>query len=777
MSAAGEPTEKQVYEFGPFRLDPARQTLRRDGEPVALAPKAFQLLLTLVRHGTETVSKDELMKAVWPDTFVEETNLTRNIFALRRVLGESEPTRYIITAPGRGYRFAEGVRLISEREVSIVSASRSTVVVDVEKTTSRTWVWIGLGIFLAVVAVGLVFLTRRGPGLTERDTIVIAEFANSTGDSVFNGTLRQGLEVQLEQSPFLRMLPEARVRRTLAQMGQATDARLAGETARELCERTGSVATVEGSIAMLGSQYVLGLLAKNCHTGAVLDQEQEQAPRKEDVLNALTLMASRFRRRVGESLASVQKYSTPLEATTSSLEALNAYSAGWRALAVHGAIAALPFFRRATELDPNFAMAYASLGRMYADLDQPDLAMANVERSWQLRDRASDAERMYITVAYQMLGTGNMEAAQQAAEMWARTYPREPRAHVVLAGMISKSAGRYENGVAEARKAVELDPEFWVGYGSLAVNNLYLGRVQEAENALRAALARGLDSDELVMFAFDIAFVKGDRATLETLAARAHARPGGENWMSAREGFVAAFSGHLSSARAFSQRAVLQAQQAGQPERASLWEAGAAVREAWFGNKTPAKEHALAALKLGHDREVEYGAAIALSLSGDVARAEALVHDLETRSPDDTCVRFSYVPVIRALLDLNRGNSEGALEDLQVAVPHELGSPRSAISGFFGALYPIYVRGLAYLAADHAAEAAADFRKILDHPGIVVSDPIAALSHLQLGRAYARMGDRTKARSAYQEFLTLWKDGDRDIPVLKQGESEFRNLQ
>jgi eukaryotic-like serine/threonine-protein kinase len=443
---------------------------------------------------------------------------------------------------------------------------------------------------------------------------------------------------------------------------------------------------------------------------------------------------------------------------------------------MRGASASLPLFRRATEIDPEFAMAHASLGRIYADLDQSDLAAGSITRAWQLRERASDHEKFFITANYQMLVTGNLEAAQQTCEAWAQAYPRESRPHDMLSGIVHKTPGRYEKALAEAQKAIELDPDFWVGYYSLGLMNVYLGRWEAGESTLSAAAARGLDSDEFIMLAYDIAFLKDDKAGMEREAARARARPGGENWMSAREAFVAAYSGHLQEARNISHRAVLQAQQAGQPERASLWEAGAAVREALFGDATAAKERALDALKLSRDREVEYGTAFVLAMSGDSSRAQGLADEMQKRFPEDTSVRFSYVPVVHALLALHHAKPERALELLQVATPHELGVPRSTISGLFGALYPVYLRGQAYLAMKKGREAAAEFQRILDHRGIVVSDPIGALARLQLGRALAMSGDKTKAKSAYQDFLNLWKDADPDIPILKQAKAEYAKL-
>ena len=778
MSASETQIGKELYEFGSFRVDPAKQSLLHDGEPVPLTPKAFQLLLVLVRRCNQIVTKDELMKAVWPDTFVEETNLSRNIFALRKALGATEQNRFIITVPGRGYRFSEQVRLISEPEFTIVAASRSKVQVQVRETKPWAWILVAAAIVVAIAAGAVRFLMPRRAVLTEKDTVVLADFANSTSDPVFDGTLRQGMEVQLEQSPFLSLVPEQRVRRTLVLMGQSADAHLAGEAAREVCQRTGAAVVVEGSIAPLGTDYVVGLRARRCSTGEVLDEEQEQVARKEDVLNALTHIASRFRSRIGESHTSVQEYSTPLaEATTPSLEALRAYSAGWQIHAVHGASAALPFFRRATEIDPQFAMAHASLGRIYADLDQSGLAAASIARAWQLRERASEREKFFITANYEILVTGNLEAAQQTCEAWARAYPREERPHTMLAGAVHKLPGRYEKALAEARKAIELDPDFFVSFYSLGVLSVYLGRLQDGEAALQAAAARGLDADEFIMLAYDIDFLKDDRAGMEREAARARARPGGENWMSAREAFVAAYSGHLQNARIISRRAVAQAQQAGQPERAALWAAGAAAREVLFGNKEPATEWAQSALELSTDRDVEYGSALAFAIAGDSSRAQALANQMEKQFPEDTAVRFNYLPTLRALLALNRAEPRQAVELLQGAAPHELGVPYSAVSGLFGALYPVYVRGQAYLAANKPAEAIAEFQKILDHRGIVVDDPIGALAHLQIGRAYAMAGNKAKAKTAYQTFLTLWKDADPEIPILKQAKAEYAKLQ
>jgi eukaryotic-like serine/threonine-protein kinase len=679
------------------------------------------------------------------------------------------------------YQHASDVRTDLQRLKRDTDSARLLISARAGAATGirRLWKVIVLAAVAAVAlsAGGYLYL-HRAPKLTDKDTIVLTDFANTTGDSVFNGTLRQGMAVQLEQSPFLSLISDQRIQHTLRLMGRSANAQLTPELAREICERTGSAAVLEGSIATLGSQYVLGLRAKSCRTGDILDDELAQAAKKEDVLNAVTQIASKFRTRVGESLSMIQQHDTPLaEATTPSLEALEAYSEAWRVHFSSGAAPALPFFKRATEIDPNFAMAYASLGRIYADLDESDLSAESTARAWQLRDHTSEREKFFITANYDTLVSGNLEEARQTCETWIRTYPREALPHTLLSGYISKSTGQYEKAAAEAGKAIKLDPDFGIAYYSLAANDAYLNRLEEAENTLRRAAGRGLEIDEFIMLGYDVAFLKGDHAAMEREAARARERSGGEIWISNHEAFARAYSGHLQQARSLTRRAVDGAQQGGQWERAALWEAGAAVREAIFGNTPEAKKQAIAALALSSDREVEYGAAFALALSGDSSKSQALADDLEKRFPEDTCVRFSYLPALRARLALSRGNASRAIEMLQAAVPHELGVQRSTIHALFGALYPVYVRGEAYLAEGQGADAAAEFRKILDHRGIVISDPIGALAHLQLGRAYALLGDKTRAKSAYEDFLALWKDADVDVPILKQANAEYAKLQ
>ena len=789
MSPSESPKVKELYEFGPFRVDPEKELLVRAGEPVPLTPKTFQILLVLVRHSQEVVTKDELMKAVWPDTFVEEANLSRNIFMLRKAMGDGqENNRYVITVPGRGYRLAETVRVVAEQEVRIVAARHSTVQVEIKET--KPWRWISIAVAAIVVVASVVGwrVFDHRTVLTEKDAIVLADFANTTGDPVFDGTLRQGLAVQLEQSPFLSLVPENRVQQTLHMMSQPADARLTPQLAREVCQRIAGAAVLEGSIASLGSQYVLGLRAEECRTGKVLDDELAQAARKEDVLNALSQMASKFRSRAGESLATIGRYDTPLdEATTPSLEALQAYSMGWKIAWMNGGDASLPFFKRAVEIDPKFAMAYGALALMYGSTGESNLATENIRKAYELRDRASEKERLFILAYYDGRGTGNQEKAHQTCEAWELTYPRDREPHAFLSGFVDLVLGKYDDAGKEAERVVELEPDIALGYFHLGRHYLYVNRLDDAENILGRASEHKMEHPFLSLLRFELAFLKNDATAMQREVAAAQGKPGIEDWMSDWQASALAYSGRMQDARNWSQRASNLAQQTGHRERAALFEIRSALWEAFVGNTSRARKTALAAFALASNREVRYGTALVLAMSGDSSRAQSLADDLERDFPEDTSVRFYYLPEIRASVALSRGDTSKAIEFLQIAVPYDLGMPRSATFAEFGALYPVYVRGQAFLAARRGAEAAREFQKIAEHRGITIGDALGGLAHLGLARAYALQAQtaegrdadasRARARAAYQDFLTLWKGADPDIPILKQAKAEYAKLQ
>ncbi len=643
---------------------------------------------------------------------------------------------------------------------------------------ARSWKWVAV---VAAAVMGIFaarsFYLHRAPKLTNKDTVVLADFTNSTGDPVFDGTLRQGLAAQLEQSPFLNLVSEDRIRQTLRLMGQPVGARLTPEIAREICIRTGSAAVLEGSIATLGSQYVLSLRARNCGTGDELDEEQVQAAKKEDVLNALSQIANRFRSRVGESLATVRTHDVPLaEATTPSLEALRDYSSAWKVAFSQGSAAAVPLLKRAIEIDPKFAMAYAYLGRLYGDIGESTLARQSVTQAYQLRNRVSDRERYFITFAYDRQVTGNLEKARETADLWTQAYPRDDTPHSLLSGGVSDAFGEYQKAAGEGRKAIELNPDGPFGYSNLALNDIFLDGLNQAEDAIHRADARKLDIPDFLVERFDIAFLKNDRTGMKRALALSEGKLEAEDWVADRRAHALAYYGRLRQARGMSRHAEELAEQTSQRERAAQYEAAEAVREALYGNGIEAKRSAMAALALSKGRDVEYGAAFALAEAGDSSSSQELAGDLASRFPEDTLVKFSYLPTLRALLALDRGNPASAIELLRTAGPYELGFPSADDAAYIGPLYPVYVRGQAYLALRQGSKAAAEFQKILDHPGIVISDPIGALAHLEMGRAYALSGDEPKAKTAYQSFLALWKQADPDIPVLKQAKAELSAL-
>jgi DNA-binding winged helix-turn-helix (wHTH) protein len=768
-----------LVRFEDFELDLRSYQVRRSGDTLRLERIPMEVLFLLVERRGQLVTREEIIEKLWgKNVFLDTDNaINTAIRKIRQVLKDDpEQPRFIQTVTGRGYRF---IGQISEAVVPPAQAPAQEQ--PAPTGIGKRWkLIVPATVAVLALSVGGYFYLHRAPKLTDKDTIVLADFNNTTGDSVFDGTLRRGLAVQLEQSPFLSLISDERIQQVLRLMGKPADARLTPEIAREICERTASAAVLDGSIASLGSQYVLGLRAEDCRTGDVLADEQVQVARKEEVLNALGQIATRFRSRVGESLTTVKKYDIPLaEATTPSLEALKAYSEGWQVSFSSGSAAALPFFKRAIEIDPNFASAYAALGRMYGDIGESVLSAVNTSRAYQLRDRASDQERFFISLTYDLQVTGNLEKAQQTCELWMQTYPRAWLPHALLAGGVYPSIGKREESVEEAKIALGIDPDFSIGYSLLADSYLALERTAEAERTLQRASERKLDIPDFYVQRYVIAFLKDDKTGMEREAALAREKPGVDDWMSNAEAFVSAYSGHLKEARKMSERAVDLARKAERRDTEALYEADAAMREALFGNTLAARQRAGAAVELSKSRDVEYGAAFALALAGDSSRSQGLTEDLARRFPEDTIVRFTYVPTIRALVALKHSQPSKAIELLQTTISYEGGTPIEGGSEFFlgaGTLYPAYVRGLAYLATRQGAEAAAEFQKILDHRGIVICDPIGALAHLQLGRAYALLVDKSKANSVYQDFLTLWKDADPDIPILKQAKAEYANL-
>jgi serine/threonine protein kinase/tetratricopeptide (TPR) repeat protein len=665
------------------------------------------------------------------------------------------------------------------------SDSARTVIVPKElevkafpKTTRLHWGAVTASMLLvAAIAVGgWLFFSRKAHALTDKDTIVLADFTNTTGDTVFDGTLRQGLSVQLEQSPFLSIISDQQIQQTLQMMGQKPDVKLTPEIARELCQRTASEAVIEGSIEKLGDDYVVGLNAINCHTGEVLAREQITSEDKAHVLAALGKAAREMRGKLGESHATLAKYNTPLEqATTSSLEALQAYSMGWKNMAGGDRPASVAFFQRATHLDPKFAMAYALLGVIYSRSGESGLGAENTRKGYELRERVSEHERLHIESNYYYFVTGDLEKARQSFELWAQVYPRDFTPYTAL-GLISRALGQYDQALPQALTALRLGPERTANYANLAMAYIMLNRFGEARGPVEEAQAKKLDSPYLRVSLYQLAFLQNDAGGMAQQVTWAAGKPRVEDDLLDLEANTSAYSGRLREAREFFRRAADSAERAGEKETAATYFALSGLLEALFGNAEEARPRATLAMRRSAGRDAQYGAALALAYAGDDARAQALTDDLGKRFPEDTIVQFNYLPTLRARLTVGKGNASEALESLRAATPYELGQTTSGTYGWT-ALYPVFVRGEAYRAARQGSEAAAEFQKILDHRGVVLNEPIGALAHLQIGRAYAMQGDTAKAKVAYQDFLSLWKDADRDIPILKEAKAEYAKLQ
>jgi serine/threonine protein kinase/tetratricopeptide (TPR) repeat protein len=700
-----------------------------------------------------------------------------------------------------------------KHEVESGNITRSDFVPQPRPSRFR-WKELAAGSALLVVLLILVawyYAARPAHALSRMDTIVLADFNNKTGDPIFDDTLRQGLAAQLQQSPFLSLVSDQRIQQTLRLMGRSPDAKLSSAIIGDLCQRAGSKAYLSGSISNLGTQYVIGVNAVNCQTGDYLAQEQVTANGKENVLKALGEASTKLREKLGESLKTVQKLDTPIEqATTPSLEALQAYSMGRQTMQGKGDYtAAIPLLKHSIELDPKFAMAYAMLGTSYHNIGEKKLSAENTSKAYDLRARVSEWEKFYIESHYHQFVTGDMEKARQAYDLWAQIYPREQVPATNL-GVIYQSLGQHEKSLAEFRESLRLGPDSLI-YGDVTSELIRLNHFDEARAAADEALSKNLDSLDLRLFLYQLAFLQNNSDSMAQQVSWASGKPGKENVMLYLQASSAAYSGKLAAAREFSRQAATSADRAGEKEVEAGCEATAALWEAFYGNATEARQHAAATLAKSNGRDAQYAAALALAVIGDSTRAQTLAEDLQKRFPDDTVVRFNYLPTLHAQLFLNapdrspnlspdrspdrsrdrspdRSSNDSsdhsperssenvakAVQALTVAAPYDLGIPGNTT--FWTNLYPVYVRGQAFLAAHQGAQAAAEFQKILDWRGVVANEPIGALAHLGLARSYALTGDAAKSRAAYNAFLTLWKDAEPSIPILKQATTEYANL-
>jgi len=779
-----------VYQFGPFEVNAVSGELLKNGRRVRLQDLPHRLLVALLENVGEVISREELRSRLWPnDTFVDfDSSLRVAVGKLREALDDNaDDPRYIETIPKRGYRFLvpEVRRVDAAHEAAeqsedpeLLKTDATPVAVSPRHTPLLKYAIAAVAVLL-LTACGVFVWQRRAQAkpLTDKDVLVLADFANTTGDPVFDGTLRQGLAVQLEQSPFLSIISDEKIQQTLGLMGQPVDAKLIPAIAREVCQRTASAAVLDGSIAKIGTQYFLTLKAVNCESGKTLASTEAQASDENHVLDALGNVSVEIRNRLGESLSTIQKFDTPLEqATTPSLEALKAYSLGMQTVRTKGPDAATPFFKHAVELDPNFAVAYAYLGVMASSSLEPSLSVDYRTRAYELRDRASAAEKYWITATYHKGVTGNIPKAIEACDLWIQDYPRSEMPHVYLGAAVLPVVGQYERAVDESIEGVRLRPDYPLAYAFRIRAYTALNRFDEANTTYAQALERKLHTPFIDVVMYELAFAQNDTAGMAQHVAKLGAVPQLGWKMLSMEGDTAAYSGHLKDARELSRRAMDNAQRAGEKDAPALYSGISGLREAWFGNTGEARRRATLALKLSSGRDLQYFAALALAYASDDARAKALADDLDKRFPEDTIVQFNYLPSVRGKLALNKGDASGAIESLGAAAPYELGATR-AIDLDWTAMFPVFVRGEAYLAARQGSKAAAEFQKILDHRGLVLNQPIGALAHLGLGRAYVLQGDTVKAKTAYEDFLTLWKNADSDIPVLQKAKAEYAKLQ
>jgi len=625
-------------------------------------------------------------------------------------------------------------------------------------------------LLVAVLAVGgLYYRSRRIEPLTERDTLVLGEFENKTGDPVFDDALKRALSVELGQSPFLNVLSDRKVSETLQMMGKPASERVRGDVARDLCMRTGSKALVDGTISGIGSHYLLELKAVACSSGDILAKEQGEATSKEDVLNVLSRASSKLRSKLGESLPSVQKFDVPLKATTSSLEALKNYSLGVTTSEQRGDTEAVPFFLRAIELDPDFALAYVQLSYAYENLREPSLALEYATKAYRLRDRVTEREKLLISARY-FAATGDIDKESRTFEVEIRDYPRDWGSHNNL-GVNYIEIGQLEKALVEFQEALRLGPDKLSSYVNLGAIYQDLNRWEEASATYDQASRRKLNSEGLSFNMYVLAFLRGDTAQMERLTVAAESNPGAGAllWLQFRTG---AYYGQLIKSRVFLRRAVDAADRSNLKEVAALWHADAAACEADVGNLAHAKQEIETALALSSGRDAKVIAALVLARSAEPRRAKELAEDLDKSYPSDTLLKIYLLPTINAAIELSKSNSSEALRDLEAVVPYELGS-----GGLYIHLYPAYLRGQGYLFARNGNAAALEFQKVLDHRGIVGNYVTGALAHLQIGRAYAMTGDTAKAKAAYNDFFTLWKDADPDIPILKQAKGEYAKLQ
>jgi DNA-binding winged helix-turn-helix (wHTH) protein len=769
-----EPSQGIRIRFGVFELDTRSGELRKAGTRVSLQDQPLKILTALLERPGEVVTREDLKRRIWPEESFGDFDHAVNVAVakLRAGLADSaDAPRFVETLPRRGYRFIFPVTLPREVPVGASSAAAGTKLKLPEKTTRFSWTAaIGATIVIIGLAVsGWWFFHRKTHVLTEKDTVVLADFTNRTGDAIFDDTLKQALATALAQSPFLNILSDQRVSETLRMMDRSPGEHITLDMAREICQRTGSTAVLAGSIAKLGSQYVIGLNATNCSNGDSLAREDVQAARKEEVLNALGKDATSFRKRLGESLTSIQKFDTPLEqATTSSLEALKAFTMATRS---GGATPYTPLLQHAIELDPNFALAYAVLSDYYDACGEAELASQYAQKAFDHRAHATEQERLGITATYYAAVLGDLDRELPIYPVLEQMYPRNWAPWNNSASELM-SLGDYTRALNEGLEALRLNPNQSNAYLTPGRALLALNRRNEVKNIAKRAQAHAMDVPGIHILVYLVAFLDDDTKEMEAQLTPLLAKPDdGAIGALIAQSNTEAYFGRLRNSLGILKRGLEIAQRGNFNEAAAQVRDAEALREAEFGNPGDARRAAAAALTLSSGRNARLFAALALARAGDVTRAQAIADELNRQFPSNTLFQRYWLPTIRGSIELARRNPSKALAALR-PVSYELGDTGSLA----GNLYPAYVRGQAYLRMRQGTEAADEFQKLLDHRSIVLNSPLGALAYLGLARAYALQSENAKAQGTYQDFLTLWKDADPDIPILVAAKSEYAKL-
>jgi eukaryotic-like serine/threonine-protein kinase len=800
MDSPAQPHD--VLRFGPFELDAAAGELREAGTSRRLTAQPFRVLVLLTDRAGELVTRQEIQRCLWGDRKYVEVDRGINFCMnqIRAALRDpAEDSRYIKTVPRRGYRFVAPFTRVPCREhpepfiashpadeesqsplagpkesppLDRTAGGDSSGSLSEVRRSKRLGIAVIFLIALLAIPIGEPRLNAdRIATLTAKDTIVVADFVNTTGDAVFDDTLTQALAIELKQSPFLNVLPDTRVRETLRMMELPDARRVTAEIARELCLRSGSAAVLEGRISSIGQRYLVGIDATACSTGDELASEHGEAARREEVLTALSQAASRLRTALGESLSSVQKFDVPASVTTTSLEALKSYSVGLRVSSTQGDAPGIPFLKRALELDPRFALAYTRLAGTYSNLDEPSSALEYETKAYELRNGVTEPERLMIEALYFRL-TGELEKSTQTLEMWKSEYPHDAFPHGSL-GVNYTYMGQYAKAAAEWEAALRLRPDSVFIYENLASIYLALNEPDLAQSIVQSCLARHLDSGRLRRTLYSLAFLRRDRVEMGRQAEWAANKPGAEDFLLSAQSNTEAYFGRAKNARRFWRRAVDSATRADLREAAALWQVIGSLTEAEFGERRIAVSDVRDAMALAAGRNVRVLGALALARAGDTAGAEAIATELATDNSKNTVLILYRLPSIEAAIALAHGNPRRALELLETARSYELGEPTPA---GLAPLYPMYLRGQAYLSLHDGPAAAVEFQKILDHPGIALNSPLGALARLQRARAAALARDLPAARSAYRDFLTLWQEADSDVPVFIAAKSELARL-